>query len=156
VSRVDPTQPLQNVQLLEEIVAGNTASRDVQLRVLNVFAVLAFLLAAVGIHGLLSFAATNRAREIGVRMALGAQEHSIFSMFLRDGLVLGVVGVLVGAVVGCVVGLSMEALLFGIDPVDPLTFGAAIGVALVMTVGASLPPAMRAARLDPVEVIREG
>jgi predicted permease len=156
VRRADPTQPLNNVQLLEEIVADNTASRDVQLRVLGVFAALAFLLAAIGIYGLLSFAAAHRAREIGVRMALGARKQSIAVMFLRNGLLLGAVGVLAGTVFGYVAGSAMQALLFGIDPMDPLTFGAAIGVALVMTVGGSLPPAMRAARLDPVEVIREG
>jgi len=156
VRRADPTQPIQDVQTLEDIVSGNTASRDVQLRVLSAFAALAFLLAAIGIHGLLSFAASHRAREIGVRMALGARRRTILTMFLRNGFVLGVIGVTAGAALGYVVGLNMNALLFGIDPLDPLTFGAAIAVALAVTVAGSLPPAMRAASVDPVEVIREG
>ncbi len=156
VQRADPMQPLSSVQLLEQIVASNTESRDVQLRVLATFAVLAFLLAAVGIHGLLSFTATHRAREIGVRMALGAHRRGIIAMFLREGVVLGGLGVLVGAVLGYFAGQAMEALLFGVAPMDVLTFALAIGLALVMTLVGSLPPALRAATVNPNTVMREG
>lgn len=85
IHRADPTQPVTSVQLLEDIVAGNMAPRRVQLRVLGAFAALAILLAAIGIHGLLSFTVTDRAREIGVRIALGAKRRSVLTMVLQIG-----------------------------------------------------------------------
>ncbi len=156
VTRADPLQPLSQVQLLEDIVTADTASRGVQLRVLGAFALLAFLLAAVGIHGLLSFTATHRRREIGVRMALGAPRRGIAAMYIREGVLLGGLGALVGALLGYVAGRWMEALLFGIAPMDPVTFGSAVGLALVMTLVGSLQPALRAATIDPSTVMREG
>jgi len=155
VRRADPAQPVSNLRLLGDIVAQDTASRNVQLRVLGTFAGLAFFLAAVGIHGLLSFTATQRAREIGVRMALGANKSGIAAMFLREGIVLGLVGVAIGTVLGYGAGNAMGALLFGIGPLDPVTFGGAIALSLVMTVVGSLPPALRAANVDAQSVMRE-
>ncbi len=156
VREADAEQPVTDVRLLDEVVALDTAPRRLQARALGAFAAVAFLLAAIGIHGLLSLTASQRSREIGVRMALGAQRHSILTMVLRDAMRLAVPGVLIGGVLGYVAGRSMSAILAGVRPGDALTFGAAIGIAFVMTVVGGLPPALRAARLDPNSVIREG
>jgi putative ABC transport system permease protein len=156
IRRADPSQPITQVQSLDDILSTNTSSRRVQLRMIAAFAILAFLLAALGIHGLLSFTTTHRAHEIGVRIALGARRRTILWMILREGALLGVIGVIGGALAGFLAARAMQALLFGIPPGDPLSFTAAIVLALTMTLAGSLPPALRAARLDPAEVLRKG
>jgi predicted permease len=156
IRRADPSQPITEVQSLDDILSTNVSSRRVQLRMIAAFAILAFLLAALGIHGLLSFTTTHRAHEIGVRIALGARRRTILWMILREGALLGVIGVIGGALAGFLAARAMQALLFGIPPGDPLSFTAAIVLALTMTLAGSLPPALRAARLDPAEVLRKG
>lgn len=131
------------------------APRRVQLRVLGAFAALAILLAAIGIHGLLSFTVTDRAREIGVRIALGAKRRSVLTMVLREGLVLGAAGVVLGALLGYGAGQAMQALLAGIHPADALTFGATIAVSTTVVVLGSLLPALRAAAVDPNVAMRD-
>jgi putative ABC transport system permease protein len=156
IRRADPSLPITQVQSLEDILSTNTSSRRVQLRMIAAFAILAFLLAALGIHGLLSFTTTHRAHEIGVRIALGARRRTILWMILREGALLGVIGVIGGALAGFLAARAMQALLFGIPPGDPLSFTVAIVLALTMTLAGSLPPALRAAGLDPAEVLRKG
>jgi hypothetical protein len=151
---VDPTLPVSDVSTLEDLVDRDTASRAVQLRVIGAFAAIAFLLAAIGIHGLLSFAVSQRAREIGVRMALGAQAGDVMAMVVRRSVRLALGGVVPGVVLAYVAGRSMEALLAGVKPFDAPTFAAAVALALVMTVAGSLLPARRALRVDPIVAIR--
>ncbi|MGH7574748.1 MAG: ABC transporter permease [Longimicrobiales bacterium] len=155
IRRADATQPISSVQLLEDIVTENTAPRRVQLRVLGAFAALAILLAAIGVHGLLSFTVTHRAKEIGVRIALGADRRGILAMVLREGLVLGAAGVVLGAFLGFAAGRAMQALLAGVPPADAITFGTAIMVSVAVILLGSLFPALRAAAVDPNVVIRE-
>ena len=113
IHRADSQQPISDVRPLSAIVEDQTASRTAQVRVLGVFAGVAFLLAAVGIYGLLSFAVSQRDREIGVRMALGAQARDIFRMVLKQGIVLATVGILPGVLLAYASGRAMEALLAG-------------------------------------------
>jgi putative ABC transport system permease protein len=154
IHEADPTQPVTSVRMLSEVVEANTASRKLQVNVLATFAGIAFLLAAIGIHGLLAFAVSSRTQEIGVRMALGASTENVLSMILREGAVLAVIGIVVGAGLAYGAGRSLEALLAGVAPTDALSFTAAIGLCLVMTLIGSLPPAVRAVRIDPVTAIR--
>jgi predicted permease len=154
VAKADPTLPISEVRMLSEIVEADTAPRQVQLRVLGGFAALAFLLAGIGIHGLLAFTVSQRAREIGVRMALGAQAGSILRMVLRQGTLLAAAGVVLGAGLAYAAGKAMQALLAGVSPADVPTFAAAIVLSLAMTLLGSLFPALRAARLDPAIVMR--
>jgi ABC-type antimicrobial peptide transport system permease subunit len=135
-------------------VDADTAPRQVQLRVLGGFAALAFLLAGLGIHGLLAFVVSQRAREIGVRMALGAQAGTIVGMILRRGALLAAAGAILGAALAYAGGRAIQSLLAGVSPADLPTFLAAIGLSLAMTILGSLLPALRAARLDPAAVIR--
>jgi ABC-type antimicrobial peptide transport system permease subunit len=155
VAKADPQLPISEVRMLSEIVDADTAPRQVQIRVLGGFALLAFLLAGIGIHGLLAFTVSQRAREIGVRMALGAQAGAILRMVLRQGTVLAAAGVLLGAALAYAAGRAMQALLAGISPGDVPTFAAAIALSLAMTLLGSLFPALRAARLDPAIAMRD-
>jgi putative ABC transport system permease protein len=154
IHRADPTQPVSNVQTLSDVVEAQTASRRVQLAVLGAFGVVAFLLAAVGIHGMLAFAVSTRTQEIGVRMALGAQRSDILRATVGEGFRLAAAGVAMGAVLGYGAGRLLQSLLAGIDPWDPATFAAAAALSLTMTLAGSLLPAIRAVRVDPTIAMR--
>jgi predicted permease len=154
IHEADPEQPVSDVQTMTGIVEQETASRSLEARVLEAFAALAFLLAAVGIHGLLAFTVSQRSREIGVRMALGATAPGIAQMVFRQGVLLALSGILPGLALAFVAGRAMESLLAGVKPGDPLTFLAAAALCAVMTVGGSLLPAVRAARTDPALTLR--
>jgi putative ABC transport system permease protein len=121
---------------------------------LSAFAGIAFFLAAIGIHGLLSFAVSSRTQEIGVRMALGAEARDIVGMILRDGLILAMAGIAIGAGLAYGAGLGLRSLLAGVQPGDVGTFAAAIGLCLMMTVAGSLIPAVRAVRIDAAAAVR--
>jgi putative ABC transport system permease protein len=150
----DPQQPISDVQTLTEIVESNTASRRVQARVLGAFAAIAFLLAAVGIHGLLSFSVSQRTQEIGVRMALGAKSGQILSLILGESSRLAIAGVVLGAGLGYGAGRAMQSLLAGLDPGDAATFAMAMALAVMMTLAGSLIPTVRAVRVDPAVAVR--
>ena len=154
VREVDPAQPVSNVRPLADIVAASTAPRRVQLHVIATFALLAFLLAAIGIYGLLSFAVSNRAQEIGVRMALGATPRSIVGLVLREGLLLAVVGAVLGLGGAYAAAQALRALLIGVAPTDAATFAAALALVVAMALVGSALPAWRAARVDPARVMR--
>ena len=140
--------------MLSEVVDDETAPRRVQVRVLGGFAATAFLLAAIGIHGLLSFGVSARAQEIAVRMALGARSAHILRMVLRQGVVLALSGTALGLVLAYAAARSLEALLAGVRPWDGATFTAAMALALLMTLVGSVRPALRALRVDPMETMR--
>jgi predicted permease len=154
VMRAEAQTPIDRIRPLDAIVSEETAPRTVQVRVLGVFAAVACLLAAVGIHGLLAFAVSTRSQEIGVRMAMGAQMRDILRMILGESLTLACLGIALGTALAYVAGRAMEALLAGVSPADPITFVAVIGIAFVMTILGSLLPALRAVRVDPMTVIR--
>jgi putative ABC transport system permease protein len=154
IRRIDPKLPITELQTLTQLVDLETASRTVQARVLAAFAIIAFVLAAVGIHGLLSFAVSQRTQEIGVRIALGAQRGDILSMVGRRLVVLSIAGVLPGLILAYIAGRSMEALLAGVKPADAMTMVTAMGLAVVMTVLGGLVPTLRALRVDPIVALR--
>jgi predicted permease len=156
VAAADREQPISNIRPLSEIVAGDTAPRRVQVRILAILAAIALLIAGVGIHGLLSFAVVQRTKEIGIRRALGAEAKGIVSMILREGLRLAVAGAVVGVIVAVLVGRAIGALLFGVPPADPRTIAAALALCLVTALIGCLRPALRAARVDPMTALREG
>ena len=154
VARADPQQPISDIQWLEDIVDAETAPRLVQVRVLGAFGAVAILLAAMGLHGLLAFNVSQRAREIGIRMALGANRRSVLALVMARGLRLAVAGIALGAGVALAAGRALESLLAGVSPTDLTTFLAATTLALVMTISGSLLPALRAIQVDPIDVIR--
>jgi putative ABC transport system permease protein len=154
IRETDPEQPVSDVRTMEEVVAEQTASRRVQVRVLGAFAAIAFLLAGVGIHGVLSYAVSSRGKEIAVRMALGAESRDIVRMVMRHGGRLALAGVIPGLVLAYAAGRAMEALLAGLKPADLTTFGLAAALCVVMTLLGSLIPALRAVRVVPMTAIR--
>jgi putative ABC transport system permease protein len=154
VRAADPEQPVSDVRTLADIVESSTASRAIEVHVLAAFATVAFLLAAIGIHGVLAFVVSSRAREIGVRMALGARRGNIVAMVLLRGALLAAAGVIPGVALAWFAGKTMEALLAGIKPYDAATFFAATGLCLMMTLLGCLLPAWRAARVDPITAMR--
>lgn len=154
IGRADPQLPVGGIRVVSDIIEEETAPRRVQVRILGVFAAVAFLLAGVGLHGLLAYSVSQRVREFGVRVALGQERASILAMVLRHGFRLALLGVVVGSGAAVAVGRLLRTLLFGVSPTDAATFGAAIGLALLMTLAGSLLPAIRAVRVSPIEVMR--
>jgi predicted permease len=154
VRAVDPEQPISEVRPLGDVLARETATRRGQLQVLGVFAVVAILLSAVGIYGLLAFTVAQRSQEIGVRLALGAEPARVGRMILADGMRLAVFGIVPGMLGGYLAARGMSALLFGVAPGDPATFAIAVGVVLLMALAGTLVPALRAVRMTPMSVLR--
>jgi putative ABC transport system permease protein len=154
VAAADPEQPVSNVRPLSAIVADETASRVTQLRLLGALAAVALLIAGVGIHGLVAFTGARGTRELGVRRALGEPAGSFVRRVLREGMGLALAGVAAGVVVAYVAGRAMGALLFGVQPGDPATIAAASALCFATAVVGCLRPAVRAARVDPIEALR--
>jgi predicted permease len=154
VKQVDPEQPLSNVRTMASVVGDQTADRSAQLRVLVALAVLALLLAGVGIHGLLAFTVAQRSREIGVRLALGAEPSLIARMIVSEAMRMAVLGVVPGILAAYAAARAMSALLFGVRPEDPLTISAAALLCLATAVLGCVRPAIRAARVDPMSALR--
>jgi putative ABC transport system permease protein len=154
IQAADSELPVSDVRMLADIVGAETGARELQLRVLAAFAAIAFLLAGLGIHGVLSFAVSNRAQEIGVRIALGAQRGDILGMVLKHGFTLAVAGVVFGVGLAYAAGRTLESLLAGVKPGDTATFAAAVVLAGLMTLAGCLLPALRALRVDPMTAIR--
>jgi putative ABC transport system permease protein len=154
VHDADPQMPVIDVQLLRDVVASQTAARRLQVTMLLAFAGAAFLLAAVGIHGLISFIASRRRHEVGVRVALGATRQTILGMFVRHGLTLGVGGVVIALPLAYAGARAMHSLLFGVTVSDPVAYGSAVLVAILMAFAGSLVPALRIASVNPNDALR--
>jgi predicted permease len=154
VQRMDANLPLASARTLQQVI-GEAIDRPRALMLLmGVFAVIALVLAALGIYSVLSFGVGQRRREISVRMALGAQPRDVVWLIVRDGLLLAVLGAAAGAAGAMMLGRALAGLLNGISSVDGIAFAIATGVAIVTAVAACLPPARRAARLDPLAGLR--
>ena len=154
VHEADPDQPISDMRTLDALVESDMTPRAVQVRVLGGFAVLACLLAGLGIHGLLAFSVSARVREIGLRVALGAHASDILALVIGRSAMLAGVGLVIGIAGALVAGQSLRALLFGISPADFVTFATAAAVTVTMTMAGSLVPAIRAIRVDPLDAIR--
>ena len=151
---VNPDLPLASVQTLEEIQASSMTQTSFALVMLGIAASVALLIGVVGIYGVIAYAAAQRTREIGLRMALGAQTGDVRKMFLRHGLRLTVTGIAIGIGIAIMLMRVMSAFLFGVGPMDPVTY-AAVSAALVgIALLATYLPARRAARVDPVVALR--
>ncbi|MCW5559102.1 MAG: FtsX-like permease family protein, partial [Verrucomicrobiae bacterium] len=154
VAEVEPNQPLHNVMTMEQRLANTTTSRRMNTTLLGSFAVVALLLAVMGIYGVMSYAVTQRRREIGVRMALGAQQSDVLELILSRGLRLTLLGVVIGLAGALALTRYLSSQLFSVTATDPVTF---LGVAIALTGVALLAcwlPARRAARTDPMVALR--
>ena len=150
IHAVDPDQPISNVQTMADVVGVETASRELGMTLLTVFAGVALLLSTLGIYGVLAYFVVQHTQEIGVRMALGAQRGDILRLILKKGMTLTVLGVALGLAGAFALTRLMSSLLYGVSTTDPLTFA---GLALLLTCVAFIAcylPARRATKVDPM------
>jgi predicted permease len=154
VRGIDPTIPITNVQTLSEVVSSATAPARWSTALLGVFAGVALVTAVLGVFGLLSYTVTQRARELGIRIALGASSRGVQQLVLSQGLSLVAAGVAVGLVGAFALTRFMQSLLYGVTPTDPLTFVGVGAVLVAAAAAASLLPARRATRIDPIVALR--
>jgi putative ABC transport system permease protein len=154
VQAVDPELPIANVRTLDQIVARSISQPRFYTTLLGVFALVALALAATGIFGVLSYAVTQRTREIGIRMALGARQGAVVGLVVRDAMLLACAGIAVGVVSAAYLSRTLSTLLFEIPPGDPATFAGVASLLLVVALVASYAPARRATAVDPLSALR--
>jgi putative ABC transport system permease protein len=155
VTEVEPNQAIHNVITMEQRLANATTSRRLNTVLLGSFAGLALLLAVVGIYGVMSYAVTQRTREIGVRIALGASSKEIIRLIVGQGALLVGIGVVIGLGAAALGTRLLAKLLFGVSALDPVTF---VGVTALLAATAFLAcyvPARRATKVDPMVALRE-
>jgi predicted permease len=154
VRSVDPDLPTFAVRTMEDVQGAGTAARRFAVRLVGCFALLALLLSAVGIYGVMSYLVGQRTREIGIRVALGARRAELVRMVVGRALSLAIGGVLVGGVASLVVGQLLSGMLFGIAPWDPWSFSTIASLLAASASLAAAAPAVRAARVDPLVALR--
>jgi putative ABC transport system permease protein len=154
IREVDSRLPLGEVRPMDKILADSISRRNFNMLLLSILATSALLLAAIGIYGVMSYSVQQRTKEIGVRMAFGASQNTILVMILRQGLAPALVGV-AGGLAGAF-GLTrlMESLLYGVKPVDAISFFGVAAILLMVALLAVFVPARRAISLDPVAALR--
>lgn len=151
---LDPDLPIYSVRTMQERVDESLAQRRFAVSLLGLFAGLAFGLAAIGTYGLIAYLVSQGRREIGIRIALGATPARVAGMVVGGGMRLAATGLAIGLVAALLLTRFMESLLFGVDPADPTTFAAIIGLLVVMAFTATYVPARRAAKIDPITSLR--
>jgi putative ABC transport system permease protein len=151
---VDRDQPIVRVTMMDDLLAGTVAGRRFALILLQAFALTALILAAAGIYGVLAGSVAERSREIGVRSALGASRGSIFGLVLSEGMLLTGFGIALGLAGAFAASQALATLLFGISPLDPLTYMGVIALMTGVSAIACWTPAWRAVRLDPATTLR--
>jgi predicted permease len=154
VQSVDPTLPVFSAEMLTETVSASLDQRRFSLEIVGLFALTALLLAAIGIYGVLSYLVNERTHEIGIRLALGAERRTIMQMLLRYGFGLAITGATVGLICALLVSSLMAGALYGIRPLDPMTFGIAIVVFIGVALLACYLPARRGTKVDPMVALR--
>jgi predicted permease len=155
VAQVDKNLPLYQVRTMDDVFSRSAAQQRFQALLVSAFAVISLLLCAIGLYGLLSYLVAQRTLEIAVRLALGASRQSVLTMVLRRGMVLATIGVVLGIAASVALTTFLKGMLFGIRPLDLLTFVVVSAVLLLVCLLASSGPAHRAADLDPMKTLRD-
>jgi ABC-type antimicrobial peptide transport system permease subunit len=154
IRSLDPDVPISNVVTLRQLVGGSVARTRYAGSLLGGFAALALVIAVVGIYGVMSYLVAQRARELGVRIALGARPHDIVRLVLREGMQLGALGGGLGLLAALGATRAMGNLLYGVSPADPLTYAGVTLLLVAVVLAACYIPARRATRVDPVVALR--
>jgi predicted permease len=154
VREIDPREVIYNVQTMQDVWSSSMAARTFSMVLLAIFAALALLVAFVGIYGVISYLVSQRTREIGVRMALGAQRHDILNLVLSHGARMTVLGAAIGIAVSLGLTRLMASELFGVTPYDPVTFASVAVLLMAVGLAACWIPARRAMRVDPMVALR--
>ena len=151
---VAPDQPIFLVKTMNDVISDSLQSRKLTLALLAIFASLALLLSAAGVYGVMSYAVSQRRREIGIRMALGARASSVTRMILSEAGTLAAIGLAIGLVTAAFLSRVLSSMVYGIGTHDPITFVAGALLLVGVALGASMVPALRAARVDPLLAMR--
>ena len=154
VKQLDPDQPIYNIKTMDEIRAESVSSERLNLTLFSIFAGIALVLAVVGIYGVMSYTVTQRTHEIGIRMAIGAQQRDVFKMVLGQGMVLALIGIAIGLVGAFALTRLMASMLFGVTATDPATFAAIAVLLTAVALMACYLPGRRATKVDPVISLR--
>ena len=154
VQAVDPAQPIYGVQTMNLVIENTVRDKNVNTTLLTVFAGVSLLLALIGVYGVMSYTVAQHTREIGIRMALGAQPRAILKLVVGRGLLLVSTGAVIGVLASFGLTRFIENMLFGVTPTDPLTFTAIVLLLGLVALLACLIPAQRAMRVDPIVVLR--
>jgi ABC-type antimicrobial peptide transport system permease subunit len=154
IRAIDSALPVTSVQTMSEIVERSTAVPRFNALLVSLFAVLALLLAAIGIAGMLAMSVSRRMPELGIRMALGAQRHTLLAMVIRQGMITAAAGLATGLLSAWLVSRVLSSLLFGISPRDPMTFATVAVLLGVVALVACALPAWRVTRVDPLKALR--
>lgn len=152
--RFDPKLPIESLKPAQALIEDSIVAERIVAELATLLGVLALLLAAIGLYGVMSYSVARRTGEIGIRIALGASQRSVAMMVLREIVILVVIGSVVGSAGALGLGHFAESLMFGLAPRDPVTMVAAIAVLLLVALVAGYLPARRAARIDPVVALR--
>ena len=155
VHDLDAELPVSTVRTMDQWVANNAVQPRLNSALLAVFACVALLIAAIGIYGVLSYSVNQRTREIGVRMALGAQRREVLQMIVGEGMRMGMAGIAAGLAGAAALGRALSSILFGVQARDPATFVAVAGILVAMALAACYLPARRATGIDPVVALRD-
>lgn len=154
VAKLDRDQPVTNIKTMGEVVADTVAPRKFNMLLFGLFAVIAMLLAALGVYGVMAYLVAERTQEIGIRMALGAQRSDVLGLVIKNGVVLTLIGVAVGLALALGLTRLMTTLLFGIAPNDVATFAAVSAFLILVALAACYIPARRATKVDPLVALR--
>ena len=155
IRSLDARQPVAEVRTMEEVLNRTTTRQRFAASLLTVFSVLALLLAALGVYSVLSYVVAERSQEVGVRMALGAQATDVLRLMIGQGVAWALLGLAGGVCVALLVGRFLRSMLFGVGIADPATIAGVTGLLLLVGLFATALPAWRAARLDPVQVLKQ-
>jgi ABC-type antimicrobial peptide transport system permease subunit len=151
---MDPALPILEPSTMKALTAEATLPQRIMSMVLGVTGVLALGMAMMGIYGVMAFAVSQRTREVGLRVALGAHPGRVVRMIVKEGLLLSGTGLLVGLGVAALLTRALSVLLYGVSPLDPTALLGGLGLLLSASVAATLVPALRAAQVDPMESLR--
>jgi predicted permease len=154
VRQIDPDLPVYSVRTMTELIEAAVAQRRFLMRLLVAFGALATALALLGIYGVMAYSVSQRTREIGLRMAIGARQIDVSRMVMRRGMTLTATGVFVGMAASLGLSELVRSQLFGVQPSDPLTMASVLVLMTIVAAAAAYAPARRAARVDPVAALR--
>ena len=154
IRELDPSLPISQIQTMEQVLSASVSEPRFTALLLGLFAALSLILAAVGIYGVMAYLVSRRTYEIGIRMVLGATPAEIHRLVLRHGLAVGLIGVLLGIGLAHALSRFLTSLLYGISPTDPATFIAVPALLILVALCASIVPARRATRVDPMIALR--
>jgi ABC-type antimicrobial peptide transport system permease subunit len=155
VRQIDPDQPISNVRTMDQLLGELVAQRRFSMTLVGAFATLALILALIGAYGVTSYLVSQRTKEIGVRLALGADPSRVSKLVVGEGMRVAAVGVLAGVVIALLTTQLASGLLYGVSPRDPLTLGVVVVMLLAVSALANYVPARRAARVDPLTALRQ-